>query len=276
MGTLAGGGPPAEEWGGRRRGIGRGRPLVSGPGDDGRLAEIATAVQMFAALRFDARAPDGGRGDVVDALAASVNFLGEELGATFADLQRRLEDATGQLGAAAAGDRPTLTDPLTGLGNRYLADERVGHRVATAERRPAHFAVLLIDLDGFAAVVERVGRRASDHVLIEAATRVRSLLRRGDTAARIAADEFLVLLDEVDDSESVEGIADRLADSLRLPIDAEGERVSLSAGVGIVVSSETPTTAEAVMASAQAALADAKRAGPGGRVLYNDHRHGSG
>lgn len=244
--------------------------------DDGRLAEIATAVQMFAALRFDARAPDGGRGDVVDALAASVNFLGEELTATFSDLQRRLEDATSQLGPAAGGDRPALADPLTGLGNRFLAEERVGHRVATAERRPAHFAVVLLDLDGFAAVVERVGRRASDHVLIEAGSRIRSLLRRGDTAARVAADEFLILLDEVDDSESVEGIAGRLADSLRLPIDAEGERVSLTAGIGIVVSSGSSTSAEEIMAAAQAALGDAKRSGADGRVLYNDHRHGGG
>jgi diguanylate cyclase (GGDEF)-like protein len=264
-------------WGGRpAHGDERGRPPVSESVDDGRLAEIATAVQMFAALRFDARAPDSGGADVVDALAASVNFLGEELAATFSDLQRRLEDATSQLGASSPGDRPSLTDPLTGLGNRFLAEERVGHRVATADRRPAHFAVLLLDLDGFAGVVERVGRRASDHVLIEAGSRIRSLLRRGDTAARVAADEFLVLLDEVDDSESVEGIAERLADSLRLPIDAEGERVSLSAGVGIVVSAGSPTSGEEVMAAAQAALAEAKRAGSGGRVLYNDHRHGGG
>ncbi len=275
MGTLASGGPPGEEWDGGPA-FGRGRPPVSEAVDDGRLAEIATAVQMFAALRFDARAPDAGRGDVVDALAASVNFLGEELTATFSDLQRRLEDATSQLGAAGAADRPALADPLTGLGNRFLAEERVSHRVATADRRPAHFAVILLDLDGFAAVVERVGRRASDHVLIEAGSRIRSLLRRGDTAARVAADEFLILLDEVDDSESVEGIAGRLADSLRLPIDAEGERVSLTAGVGIVVSSGSATSAESIMAAAQAALGDAKRSGADGRVLYNDHRHGGG
>lgn len=247
---------------------------MSDPTDDGRLAEIATAVQMFAALRFDARAPVDGRADAVEALASSVNFLGEELTASFADLERRLADATAQLGTSVSRDRPALADPLTGLANRFLAEERIAHRIATAERRPAHFSVLIVDIDGFAQVAERLGPRMSDRVLVEAGSRIRSLLRRGDTAARIAADEFLVLLDEVDDSESVETLAQRLADTLRLPIDVDGERVSLSAGVGIVVSAETPVTVDELMSAAQAALAEAKRSGPGGRVLYNGLRHG--
>ncbi|HEV2427620.1 MAG TPA: diguanylate cyclase [Acidimicrobiales bacterium] len=249
---------------------------MSDPADEARLAEIATAVQMFAALRFDARAPIDGRGDVVEALATSVNFLGEELTASFADLERRLADATAQLGASTLTDRPALVDPLTGLSNRYLAEERIGHRIDTAGRRPSHFAVLMIDLDGFADLAARLGPRASDRVLIEAGSRIRSLLRRGDTAARVAADEFLLLLDEVDDSESVETLAQRLADALRLPIDADGERVSLSAGVGIVVSAEPPGSVEELVTSAQAALAEAKRNGPDSRVLYNGLRHGGG
>ena len=123
-----------------------------------RLEEIAGTIQEYAALRFKARAPIGPDGDIVDAIAAGVNFLGEELDASFSETERRVADRTANLVMATQElTRRALHDELTGLPNRALFWELLAHRLALAGRRQTSFAVLFLDVDNFKAVNDTLG-----------------------------------------------------------------------------------------------------------------------
>ena len=136
-------------------------------GFERRLEEVVTTIVEFAALRFEARAPIGPDGDVVDAVAAGVNYLGEELEASFSEIERRVIDRTAELAIATEKlALQALHDELTGLPNRALFWEHLSHRVTVADRRQTGFAVLFLDVDDFKAVNDTLGHAAGDRLLI--------------------------------------------------------------------------------------------------------------
>ena len=98
-----------------------------------------------------------------------------------------------------------LHDGLTGLANRTLLVDRIGHAMARAQRRQPDpsvgVAALFVDIDGFAAVNDRLGNRVGDEILRILGQRLRSAVREEDTVARIGGDEFVVLCDEINRSD---------------------------------------------------------------------------
>ncbi len=125
-----------------------------------------------------------------------------------------------------------LHDPLTGLANRALLLDRVGHALERAGRKGGPVSLLFVDLDGFKAVNDAHGHSAGDEVLVELARRVTSALRPGDTAARLGGDEFVVLCDGAG-PEQAAGVADRLRAAAAAPFDlGGGVVVRLGAAVG--------------------------------------------
>jgi diguanylate cyclase (GGDEF)-like protein len=240
-----------------------------------RLGDIVSTIQEFAALRFRARARIGPEGDIVDAVAAGVNFLGEELEASYSEIERRVSDRTAELAIATEELRgQALHDQLTGLANRVLFWERLSHRMSTANRRPTGFAVLFVDLDAFKTVNDTLGHAAGDELLVAVAAHIRAEVREGDTAARIGGDEFLVLLDEVVSMDAALAIAHRLAEALRTPLEIGTDRRITTASIGVAIGPESFETADAMVAAADAAMYDAKRHGPGRCVVYSKDRHG--
>lgn len=184
-------------------------------GLEARLEEVVSTIQEFAALRFDARAPIGPDGDIVDAVAGGVNYLGEELEASFGEIERRVADRTAELAMATRDlGRRALHDELTGLPNRALFWEHLSHRLELADRRPTGFAVLFLDVDDFKVVNDTLGHGAGDRLLVEVASRIRAVLRAGDAAARMGGDEFVVLLDDVATKEAALVVAERLSGAL--------------------------------------------------------------
>ncbi len=243
--------------------------------DVGRLEDIVNTIQEFAALQFGARAQIGPEGDIVDAVSAGVNFLGEELEASFSEIERRVADRTAELAIATEElSRRALHDQLTGLPNRTLFWDRLSHRLSLADRRQTRFAVLFLDLDNFKAVNDTLGHAAGDRLLVDVAWRIRAELRAGDTAARVGGDEFVVLLDEVATSEAALVIAHRLSEALRAPYEIGADRRIAMASIGVVVGPESFGTADAVVAAADAAMYDAKRRGRGRCVVYSKDRLG--
>jgi diguanylate cyclase (GGDEF)-like protein len=115
-------------------------------------------------------------------------------------------------------------DPLTGLANRALFYDRVGHAVLRQDRAGTPIGLLYIDLDCFKAVNDTLGHAAGDELLKAVAERLTDSLRASDTVARLGGDEFAVLTDPVDNVDDIVIVADRI-------VAAIGEAFPLSAGV---------------------------------------------
>jgi diguanylate cyclase (GGDEF)-like protein/PAS domain S-box-containing protein len=150
-------------------------------------------------------------------------------------------------------------DALTGVANRTEFRDRLAHALAIGER---DLAVAFCDLDGFKPVNDTYGHLGGDAVLIQVADRLRGCLRTGDELARIGGDEFTVLLRNVPDRDAAHHVAERLLASARDPFDAGGEPVAVGLSVGIALR-QPGTTADELLARADDALYDAKRAGGG-------------
>ncbi len=251
-------------------------PGTPEPGDlERRLEEIVGVIQELAALRFHARATVTLAGDIVDAVAAGVNALGEELHASFEEVERRVADRTAELALVTQElSHRALHDDLTGLPNRAAFWDRLVHQLELAERRPKELAVLFIDLDDFKAVNDTLGHAAGDQLLVDVARRIRGELRAGDTAARVGGDEFLVLLHDVTSAEDALSVARRIADALRPPFVLAERPYEITSSVGVATSRDCPPNADAIVAAADAAMYDAKRSSRGLCVLYSRDRHG--
>lgn len=239
-----------------------------------RLEEIANTIQEFAALRFDARAPVGPDGDIVDAIGAGVNFLGEELATSFHEIERRVADRTAELTLVTQElARRALSDELTGLPNRTLFWEHLSHRLAVADRRQPAFAVLFVDFDDFKNLNDTLGHAAGDRFLGDVASRLLAALRKGDTPARVGGDEFLVLIDEVSTDEHALVIAKRVLEVLAAPYEIEADRWITTASIGVAIGPAGFRTADDVVLAADTAMYEAKRCGGGRCVLSSEHLH---
>jgi diguanylate cyclase (GGDEF)-like protein len=181
----------------------------------------------------------------------------------------RYESAEAALAAAQQRAEHRAThDPLTGLANRLLFDDRLHRVLARARRHPEPFAVLLLDLDGFKAVNDDHGHAAGDAVLVAVAHRLRRGVRGADTAARIGGDEFAVIVEELSSEVDATAVAARLHTALLEPVTLpDGSTVRVGASVGVVVhvpeAGAAAPSAATVVARADAAMYRAKAAGTG-------------
>jgi diguanylate cyclase (GGDEF)-like protein/PAS domain S-box-containing protein len=158
-------------------------------------------------------------------------------------------------------------DSLTGLANRSLFHRKVAAEAAMAESR--RFAVLLLDLDDFKSVNDRLGHAAGDDLLRIVAARLRSRLPDTDTLARLSGDEFAILAVDVATREDVELIAARLLASLSEPAKVDGTEVTVHASIGIRFSepgADLPVFE--LLADADVAMYTAKRRGLGGIAVF--------
>ncbi len=163
----------------------------------------------------------------------------------------------------AALQHRTLHDPLTGLPNRTLFAELVEHAVAAASRSQLSAAVLFVDLDRFKTVNDRFGHHAGDLMLRAVAARLGQALRPGDTLARLAGDEFVVLCENLTDPEQAELVAQRIAAALADPFDVDGHHLQMTASVGIAFSGPGEDIPEVLLRDADFAMYQAKHAGGG-------------
>ena len=154
-------------------------------------------------------------------------------------------------------------DTLTALPNRRSFNQTLQELLHTGEPSDKHFALILIDLDGFKRVNDTMGHDAGDALLIIAAGRLRAALREGDSVARLGGDEFAILLRQCWDTEVVKLVCDRVVTDMTGPMDIKGQKVEIGASVGVAVSPRHGRTAEDLYKHADEALYDAKRAGKG-------------
>jgi diguanylate cyclase (GGDEF)-like protein len=126
-----------------------------------------------------------------------------------------------------------LHDPLTGLANRRLFDDRLSHALERASREDKKVAVLYLDLNGFKEINDRYGHEAGDELLVQTSRRLASCLRTSDTAARLGGDEFALLLEDVKDEGDARRTAGRLFEKLTSPFTIDGYETAITASIGI-------------------------------------------
>ena len=165
-------------------------------------------------------------------------------------------------------------DGLTGLPNRALLLERLGHVVLRRKRERTYaFSVFFLKLDGFEVVNDGLGQPAGDHLLIEFAQRLVSHVRAGDTVARLGGSEFVVLLDNLKAVHNTADVAKRIQHALAQPFMVDGRDVFLTASIGSTSSSTGYDQAEEVLRDARAALYRAKGLGKACFVMFDTAMH---
>jgi diguanylate cyclase (GGDEF)-like protein/PAS domain S-box-containing protein len=157
-------------------------------------------------------------------------------------------------------------DELTGLPNRALFYDRIEH--ALGKRRDRLIALIFVDLDDFKAVNDRLGHAAGDELLVEFAARLRNCVRSADTAARLAGDEFGVLLEDVAGPNEPVQVAERILAALSEPLTASGAPVPVAPSIGIVVSTLEGDGPDELLRRADVAMYAAKAGGKGRWELY--------
>lgn len=151
-------------------------------------------------------------------------------------------------------------DELTGLANRALLHDRVGHALAAAPRSGRTVALCFGDLDGFKTVNDSLGHHVGDGVLLRASRLLSSIVRPGDTVARVGGDEFAVLLTDVERPDAAVDFAERIVGVLRDAPDFEGNAIALSISVGVAYG-EAGKSTEQLLGEADAAMYEAKERG---------------
>jgi diguanylate cyclase (GGDEF)-like protein/PAS domain S-box-containing protein len=171
-----------------------------------------------------------------------------------------------------------VSDALTGLPNRLLFMDLLDRAIKRRQRRPEFvFALLMLGLNRFKTISNSLGPLTADRLLVAVARRLQSCLRPTDavapdaaaTLARIAGDEFTVLIDDIADARDAIRVAERLHQALEKPFDVDGHEVFTSATIGIAVSTTGYDRPEDALRDSALALDRAKTNGSAAYELFD-------
>jgi diguanylate cyclase (GGDEF)-like protein len=162
-----------------------------------------------------------------------------------------------------------LHDPLTGLPNRLLLQQRLSHAAKRAERSHTYAAVLFADLDRFKRINDTYGHQVGDELLIAVAHRLSELVRPGDTLARVSGDEFVFLCEDLERASDVEILAARINGALAVPFPLVNVTVNTTASVGMAFAGPGEEITSQLISDADAAMYQAKRDGGAGHRIID-------
>ena len=165
-----------------------------------------------------------------------------------------------------------MYDPLTGLLNRALLDDRLEQSLAISHRTGRSLALFFLDLDRFKVVNDLFGHQVGDQVLREVASRLSNSCRKSDSVARFGGDEFVIICADIRDSSDACVFADHLLETFVEPVEIDGFEHATSASIGIAVTVPGPrrVTAESLLRNADTAMYRAKEAGRSRWELFDN------
>lgn len=152
-------------------------------------------------------------------------------------------------------------DPLTGLANRRLFKNRLEKAVKSVLRSGKSMALMFLDMDQFKRINDTLGHDAGDILLRTVASRLNNTVRENDTVSRIGGDEFTILLTDVQQSQDVLVVADKILKALSRPIRIKGQDIVTSVSIGITMTPEDSTDVNTLMKNADLAMYWAKEMG---------------
>jgi len=230
-------------------------PLAARAGLHGAFAfPIRSGNDTLGVMEFFSRAnrqPD-------EALLRSTRAIGSQIGLFMA--RKHAEDRIRYL---------AHYDELTGLTNRNMFGQRLGHAIAQARRSGEPLAILFLDLDRFKNINDTLGHAAGDSVLREVAKRLRGCLRESDTVGRLGGDEFVVLLETTPQPMHSVAVAQKLLAALVRPFTIEGQDFHLTASIGISAYPADANDIEGLLRNADIAMYRAKEQGKNNYQFYS-------
>ena len=200
---------------------------------------------------LDSRPPD-------EALLQCTRAIGSQIGLFIS--RRRAEDRIRHL---------AHYDELTGLANRNMFTQCLGHALAQARRNETQLAILFIDLDRFKNVNDTLGHAAGDRLLKEVADRLCGCLRESDTIGRLGGDEFVVLLEGMPQPTHSAEVAQKILATLAKPFNVDSQEFHLTASIGISTYPADSKNLESLLKNADIAMYHAKELGKNNFQFYS-------
>jgi diguanylate cyclase (GGDEF)-like protein len=167
--------------------------------------------------------------------------------------------------------RMALYDPLTGLGNRNLFNERFAHSIAVARRQNFMIGLFIMDLDGFKAINDTMGHHVGDDALRQVGRRLGACARQSDTVVRLGGDEFALIMETSVTPEGAVALANKIIAIMEPKFMLADRTFSLGISIGIALSCERAKDVDECIARADMAMYQAKRSGGECAVITFDH-----
>jgi diguanylate cyclase (GGDEF)-like protein/PAS domain S-box-containing protein len=238
------------------------------PDDINHFVHVLTTTSPDGEQHLNVRVRRDGR-DQIHVEGVIRNLLGDP---TVGGLVVTVRDVTERRRLEEQLTHQALHDSLTGLANRRLFADRLGHALERRGDRMEPQAVLFVDLDDFKTVNDSLGHGAGDKVLAEIGARIGGLLRAGDTVARVGGDEFAVLLEGASLAEAQQA-ADRLIEAIAAPMILASVSVQINASIGITQAIPGEVSAEEALRNADLAMYWAKESGKATTAVYESRLH---
>jgi diguanylate cyclase (GGDEF)-like protein/PAS domain S-box-containing protein len=159
-------------------------------------------------------------------------------------------------------------DPLTGLPNRTLFNDRLNMAIARAQRGEKQIAVMMLDIDKFKSINDKYGHETGDKILKTVADRLGNALRKSDTIARMGGDEFLIIVPEMEKAADVLVVAQKILTIFNTPFEWNGFKLASSTSIGIAMYPEDGDNGEALIRCADIAMYSVKAKGGNNFCIY--------
>lgn len=201
----------------------------------------------------------------------SVQKVSQALADTNRLLEQKVQQRTEELSNANQHLQFLAThDNLTGLPNRFLFFDRLDQAIKKSRRQKHRFALLFLDLDNFKRINDSFGHVTGDEVLQKIADYLAQTVRDSDTVARLAGDEFTIILDNVRSTSNVEAITQKMIKAVSQPIETQQATVVITASVGISIFPDHGEDAETLLRKADMAMYSVKDGNRDGYTLHKE------
>ncbi len=189
---------------------------------------------------------------------------------TYMDITRKKENEKNLKLQRDALEHQAYHDTLTGLPNRLLFLDRLNQSIQKAQRNRNKIAVLFIDMDRFKEINDSLGHVCGDEAIKDVALRIKSKLRKTDTIARFGGDEFIVILDDINNPIIVVNIVQKLMQCMHDPLVLDGHTIYVTVSIGISIYPDDADTADDLLKNADAAMYNAKSDGRNTYRFYTE------